>query len=96
MAKGRESFEKRRLQKVRQERKAEKRDRREQRKEDDGSPAPDETTLMERFRVISEQRSAGALTEEQYEDARREIFVALGLESDNDSDSENENENENA
>ena len=36
---------------------------------------------MERFRLISEQRSAGALTEEQYEVARKEIFVALGLEA---------------
>jgi len=80
MAKGRESFEKRRLQKVRQERKAEKRDRREARKDDDGVAAPDEETLMERFRMISEQRSAGALTEEAYEAARREIFIALGLE----------------
>lgn len=83
MAKGRESFEKRRLQKVRQERKAEKRDRREQRKEDDGTEAPDQDTLMERFRLISEQRSAGALTEEQYEEERHAIFVALGFEEEN-------------
>ncbi len=80
MAKGRESFEKRRLQKVRQERKVEKRDRRELRKGEEGSEAPDEVTLMERFRLISEQRSAGALTEQDYETQRRKIFVALGLE----------------
>ena len=80
MAKGRESFEKRRLQKVRQERKADKRDKREQRKDDESSDAPDQEALMERFRLISEQRSAGALTEDQYENARKEIFVALGLE----------------
>ncbi len=93
MAKGRESFEKRRLQKVRQERKVEKRDRRELRKDDDGSEAPDEVTLMERFRLISEQRSAGALTEQEYETQRRKIFVALGLE-DGDEDDENEDEDD--
>jgi hypothetical protein len=81
MAKGRESFEKRRLQKVRQEKQAEKRDRRSEQRPDDGSEAVDETVLMEQFRMISEQRSAGALTEEDYEAQRREIFVALGLEA---------------
>ncbi|MFN0026707.1 MAG: hypothetical protein ACKV2O_05890 [Acidimicrobiales bacterium] len=80
MAKGRESFEKRRLQKVRQEKQAEKRDRRSEERPEDGE-AVDETALMEQFRLISEQRSAGALTEEDYEAQRREIFVALGLEA---------------
>lgn len=81
MAKGRESFEKRRLQKVRQEKQAEKRDRRAEQRPEDGSEPVDEAVLMERFRMISEQRSAGALTEEDYEAERREIFVALGLEA---------------
>ncbi len=81
MAKGRESFEKRRLQKVRQEKQAEKRDRRSEQRPEDGAEAVDETVLMEQFRMISEQRSAGALTEEDYEAQRREIFVALGLEA---------------
>ncbi|MEZ5233547.1 MAG: hypothetical protein R2749_12700 [Acidimicrobiales bacterium] len=78
MARGRETFEKRRLQKVRQERKAEKANRREQRAET-ASDAPDEAALMERFRSISEQHSAGALSAEDYEAERREIFTALGL-----------------
>jgi hypothetical protein len=78
MARGRETFEKRRLQKVRQERKAEKANRREQRK-DETSDTPDEETLMERFRLISEQHSAGAMSSEAYEEERKEIFVALGL-----------------
>lgn len=91
MAKGRESFEKRRLQKVRQERKAEKRDRREQRKDENGE-TPNETDLMERFRLISEQRSAGAITEEVYEEQRKSIFVALGLEEDTESDDDEDDD----
>lgn len=78
MARGRETFEKRRLQKVRQERKAEKVVRREQR-QGETSDAPDEATLMERFRLISEQHSAGALSAEEYDAERKEIFAALGL-----------------
>lgn len=81
MARGRETFEKRRLQKLRQERKVEKATKKEQRQSETGD-APDEAALMEQFRVISEQRSAGALTEEDYEAQRREIFLALGLDED--------------
>lgn len=81
MARGRETFEKRRLQKLRQERKVEKATRREQR-QSETTDAPDESALMEQFRMISEQRSAGALTEEDYELQRREIFAALGLDED--------------
>ncbi len=79
MARGRETFEKRRLQKVRQERKAEKATKREARAADDTGEAMDQDHLMERFRVISEQHSAGALTTEDYDEQRKEIFAALGL-----------------
>lgn len=78
MARGRETFEKRRLQKVRQERKAEKAMRREQR-QDGTEETVDEAALMERFRQISEQHSAGALSAEDYDAERKEIFAALGL-----------------
>ena len=77
MGRGRESFEKRRLEKVRQERKADKADRRKQRR-DEPATGPDATVLMERFREISEQYSAGAIDTARYEAARREIFIALG------------------
>jgi hypothetical protein len=78
MARGRETFEKRRLQKVRQERKVEKANRKEERK-DETTDGPDQETLMERFRLISEQHAAGALNSEDYEEQRKEIFAALGL-----------------
>jgi len=83
MGRGRESFEKRRLEKVRQERKADKADRRKQRRDEPAS-GPDANELMERFREISEQYSAGAIDSARYEAARREIFAALGFDDPSD------------
>ena len=78
MAKGRESFEKRRLEKVREERKAEKRDKRELRKSE-GDSDLDEAGLMERFRMLSERHANGDVDDLAYRSQRREIFAALGL-----------------
>ena len=78
---GRESFEKREREKKRQQRSAAKRERRETRSKTDTAASPvDSTELMERFRVLSEQFAAGGIAPERYEDQRREIFRALGLE----------------
>ena len=79
MAKGRESFEKRRLEKVREERKAEKRDKRVLRKTE-GESDLDEAALMERFRLLSERHANGDVEDLAYRTQRREIFAALGLE----------------
>jgi hypothetical protein len=79
MAKGRESFEKRRLEKVRDERKAEKRDKRDLRKTESESGL-DEAALMERFRLLSERHANGDIDDGVYKTQRHEIFAALGLE----------------
>ena len=79
MAKGRESFEKRRLEKVREERKAEKRDKRELRRAE-GEADLDEAALMERFRLLSERHAQGDIDDLAYRTQRHEIFAALGLE----------------
>ena len=36
--------------------------------------------MMERFHQLNERRSAGDVSDEDYEAERHEIFVALGLE----------------
>jgi hypothetical protein len=77
---GRESFEKREREKRRQQRSAAKRQRREARAEPDiGGGTVESDELMERFRVLSERYAAGALTREQYEPQRLQIFSELGL-----------------
>ena len=78
---GRESFEKREREKQRQQRSAAKRQRREERAEADVAVTVDSDELMERFRVLSERYEAGAVTQEQYEAQRREIFSELGLDT---------------
>jgi hypothetical protein len=77
---GRESFEKREREKKRQQRSAAKRERREARAEPEtGGSGVDSDELMERFRVLSERYAAGAVTREQYEAQRLQIFGDLGL-----------------
>jgi hypothetical protein len=44
--------------------------------------APDESALMEEFRLLSERHAAGAITDGSYNEERHRIFVALGIESD--------------
>lgn len=77
---GRESFEKREREKKRQQRSAAKRERRETRAEHRGDTAPvDSAELMERFRVLSERHAAGAVSNEQFDEQRRQILTELGL-----------------
>ncbi|MDY7104055.1 MAG: hypothetical protein S0880_22965 [Actinomycetota bacterium] len=79
--KGRERFEKRRLEQARRDRKKAKQERAEARREDeDGTGETDEAALMERFRVLSEAHAAGEIEDEDYETQRSELFAALGLE----------------
>ena len=86
MAKGRERFEKRQLQKARQDKQAAKREKRHSKKDKEAEEAVDDTALMEEFRVLSERREAGAIDDEEFETERHRIFVALGLEEPNESD----------
>jgi len=48
----------------------------------DPSDAPDETALMEEFRVLSERHAAGLVSDDDLAEERHRIFVALGIESD--------------
>jgi hypothetical protein len=94
MAKGRERFEKRQLQKAKQEKQAAKREKRHTKKDQEPDEAVDEAALMDEFRILSEQKEAGALDEETFESERHRIFVALGLEEpvegEDDTDTEDE------
>lgn len=83
--KGRPSAQKRRIDKLRQEQQAAKRERRHSRDRagGDAEDAPGGATeeeLLERFRLLNEARAAGTVTDEQFEPARHEIMVALGIE----------------
>lgn len=76
---------KRARERARQERQEEKRLRREAIAESAVAPdAPNEDALMEEFRLLSERRAAGNLSEDLYEEERHRIFVGLGLETDED------------
>jgi hypothetical protein len=82
MAKSPQSFAKRQRERLKQEKQAAKRSQREERKrerESAGEPEHDEAELYEQFRLLSEQHAAGALTTEDFEAQREEIFVKLGL-----------------
>ncbi len=79
MSRGGESAGKRRLTAQRNDRKAAKNERRQQRR--DESPGPvDQAEMMTRFHQLNELREAGAITEDDFELQRHEIFVSLGLE----------------
>lgn len=76
---------KRARERARQERQAAKRERREAASTaaaDDPNDAPDESALMEEFRVLSEQHAAGLVSDDDHAEERHRIFVALGIESD--------------
>ena len=76
---------KRARERARQERQEEKRLRRESIAEATASQdAPNEDALMEEFRLLSERRAAGNLSNDLYEEERHRIFVELGLETDDD------------
>lgn len=81
---GRQSAEKRRIDKLRQEQQAAKRERRHARpdSDDEGTPTDgvSEDELFERFRLLNEAHAAGKVTDEDFGPARHAIMVALGLE----------------
>lgn len=80
MSRGGESVGKRRVTAQRNDRKAAKSERRQQRRQDETTGPVDQTEMMSRFHHLNELRSAGTITEEDFERQRHEIFVSLGLE----------------
>ena len=80
MSRGGESVGKRRVTAQRNDRKAAKSERRQERRQADGAGADDQAELMSRFHELNERRSAGSITEEDFERQRHDIFVSLGLE----------------
>lgn len=77
----RESAGKRRVAAQRNNRRAAKIERRQQRRQE-GNPDPaDQAQIMSRFHHLNELRSTGAITEDDFERQRHDIFVSLGLES---------------
>lgn len=80
MSRGGESAGKRRVTAQRNDRKAAKSERRRQRREEESAAPVDQAEMMARFQQLNEQRSAGAITEEDFEHQRHDIFVSLGLE----------------
>jgi hypothetical protein len=78
---GQQSIEKRRIDKMRQEKQAAKRERRQAGGEGGaGGDAVDTEAIMERFRILSEAHAAGKVSDEDFEPARHELMVALGVE----------------
>ena len=80
MSRGNESANKRRVAAQRSDRKAHKSERRQQRRDEESPEPADQTAVMSRFHHLNELRSTGAITEEDFEKQRHEIFVTLGLE----------------
>ncbi len=80
MSRGGDSVGKRRLTAQRNDRRAAKSERRQQRREEENPGEADEEEIMSRFHKLNERRSAGAITEEDFERQRHDIFVSLGLE----------------
>ncbi len=80
MSRGGESAGKRRITAQRTERKAAKTQRRQQRREDESPGPADQARIMSRFHQLNELRSTGAITEDDFERQRHDIFVSLGLE----------------
>lgn len=77
----RESAGKRRVTAQRNNRRTAKIERRQQRRQE-GNPDPaDQAQIMSRFHHLNELRSTGAITEDDFERQRHDIFVSLGLES---------------
>ena len=82
---GREGIAKRARERARQQKQAAKRERRQGAALADTAAdvdAPDEAALMEEFRILSERRAAGNVSEDDYSDERQRIFEQLGIDSD--------------
>lgn len=80
MSRGGESVGKRRVTAQRNDRKAAKSERRQQRRQEENHGPDEQAEIMSRFHRLNELRSTGAITEEDFERQRHDIFVALGLE----------------
>lgn len=78
--KGREAWAKRAREVARQEKQAQKRERRQARSDSEPEPAMDEATLLEDYARISEQYSASLVSEAEFQEERRRIMTALGME----------------
>lgn len=77
---GQQSAEKRRIDKMRQEKQAAKRERRHSGEGGEGGDAVDTEAIMERFRILSEAHAAGKVSAEDFEPARHQLMVELGVE----------------
>lgn len=82
---GQQTAEKRRIDAKRQEKQAAKRERRqgggpEGSGSDGAGDSVDTEAIMERFRLLSEAHAAGKVSDEDFEPARHELMVALGVE----------------
>ena len=75
-----ESANKRRVTAQRNDRKAAKSERRQQPRHEQSPETVDEVDMMSRFHHLNELRSAGTITEDDFERQRHDIFVSLGLE----------------
>ena len=83
--KGRQTFEKRRLDKLRQEQQEAKRERRHAKKDEEAASGPEnEDQLYERFRLLNEAKAEGKIDDEAFRIAEHEILVALGVKDDED------------
>jgi hypothetical protein len=81
VSRGSESANKRRVTAQRNDRKAAKSERREQRRHEPSLDGVDEVDIMSRFHHLNELRRTGAITKEDFELQRHDIFVSLGLEN---------------
>ena len=80
---GRQSFEKRQREMDRKDRARAKEERRQDRREaDDEGGGVDETALMAEYGRLAERHAAGELDEKRFTERKREIFEALGLQTD--------------
>jgi hypothetical protein len=75
-----ESANKRRVTAQRNDRKAAKTERRQQRRHEDSPEPVDQAEIMSRFHRLNELRSIRAITEDDFQRQRHDIFVSLGLE----------------
>ena len=80
MSRGNESASKRRVTAQRNDRKAAKSERRQQRRQEESPGPADQAEIMSRFHHLNELRTSGAITEDDFERERHDIFVSLGIE----------------
>ncbi len=83
MARNREAALKRAREKARLEKREAKQQKRAARKATDTEEGPvDQRALWERFARLSERHEAGEINSQQFEESRKKILEALGIESD--------------